>query len=46
MLGQIGEHAHNAGLQLATKGVVDGLELKADQRVVQVGNAAAIEVIA
>ena len=46
MLGQIGEEAHDAGLQLPAEGIVDGAQLQVDQRIVEVGNAAAVERIA
>jgi hypothetical protein len=45
MLGKVGEQAHDTGAS-ARRAIVDGAEFEVDERVVERGNAAAVELIA
>src|ERR1035438_8743493 len=46
MLRYVGEETHDAGFQLLAERVVDRPQFQVHQRIVEVGNAAAVEVIA
>ena len=46
VLGQIGEQTHDAGSSSEAQRIVHGPQFEADERIFEVGNAAAVELIA
>ncbi len=46
MLRQVGEQPHNRRIELLAKRIVHGPQFQVHQRIVEVGNAASVELIA